>query len=92
MRRRLINAHFQSSLQSLGLIRIQGSMNAVKLFEERLECFGLNLKRDVVATVTAGASVMIKFGKDTSPQHVTCHAHAIHLAVCVVLYKTSNCK
>ncbi|XP_076817944.1 uncharacterized protein LOC143463363 [Clavelina lepadiformis] len=52
-----------------------------KLVEERLECFGLNLKKDVVATVTDGASIMVKFGKDTSPQHVTCYAHAIHLAV-----------
>ena len=67
-------------------------MTAAKLVEERLECFGLNLKKDVVATVTDGASIMVKFGKDTSPQHVTCYAHAIHLAVCDVSYKIFNSK
>ena len=58
---------------------------AIKLVEERLECFGLDLNKDVAATVTDGASLMVKFGKDTSPHHVTCYAHVIHLAVCDVL-------
>ena len=85
-----INIHFQGGFRSLGLVRIQGSLNAakaIKLVEERLQLFDLNLSKDVVATITDGASLMVKFGRDTCPEHVTCYAHAIHLAVCDVLYK-----
>ena len=46
----------------------------------------------MVATITDGASLMVKFGKDTCPEHVTCYAHAIHLAVCDVLYKKTQHK
>ena len=49
--------------------------------------FGLDLNKDVVASVTDGASLLVKFRKDTCPEHVMCYAHAIHLAVCNVLYK-----
>ena len=80
-----INVHFQGGFCSLGMIRTQGNLNAAKAIkpvEERLQLFGLDLNKDVVATVTDGASLMVKFGKDTCPEHVTCYAHAIiHLAV-----------
>ena len=46
----------------------------------------------MVATVTDGASLMVKFGKETCPEHVTCYAHTIHLAVCDVLYKKTQHK
>ena len=85
-----INVHFQGGFRSLGLVRIQGSLNAakaIKLVEERLQLFDLNLNKVVVATITDGASLMVKFGRDTFPEHVICYAHAIHLAVCDVLYK-----
>ena len=75
------------------MIRIQGSLNAakaIKLVEKRLQLFGLDLNKDVVATVTDGASLMVKFGKETCPEHVTCYAHAIYLAVCDVLYKKTQ--
>ena len=88
-----INDHFQDGFLSLGVIRIQGSLNAtkaIKLVEERLQLFGLDLNKDVVASVTDGASLMVRFGKDTCPEHVTCYGHAIHLAVCDVLYKKTQ--
>ena len=59
------------------MIRIQGSSNAakaIKLVEERLQLFGLDLNKDVVATVTDGASLIVNFGKKTCPEHVTCYA------------------
>ena len=65
---------------------------AIKLVEKRLQLFDLNLNKDVVATTTDGASLMVKFGKDTCPEHVTCYAHAIHLAVCDVLFKKTQHK
>ena len=88
-----INVHFQGGFRSLGMIRIQGSLNAakaIKLVEERLQLFGLDLNKDVVATITDGASLMVKFGKETCPEYVTCYAHAIHLAVCNILHKKNT--
>ena len=60
---------------------------AIKLVEERLQLFDLNLNKDVVAIITDGASLMVKTGKDTCAEHVTCYVHAIYLMVCDVLYK-----
>ena len=85
-----INCHFQGGFHSLGLVRIHGSMDtkkAIRLVEDRLNYFGLDLNTDIVAMITDGASLMVKFGKETSPLHVICYAHAIHLAICDVLYK-----
>ena len=85
-----INCHFQGGFHSLGLVRIHGSMDtkkAIRLVEDRLNCFGLDLNTDIVAMITDGASLIVKFGKETSPLHVICYAHAIHLAICDVLYK-----
>ena len=79
-----INVHFQGGFHSLGLVCIQGSLNAaeaIKLDEERLQLFDLNLNNeDVVATITDGAILMVKFGKDTCPEHVTCYVHAYSLS------------
>ena len=75
------------------MIHIQGSLNAakpIKLVEQRLQLFGLDLNKDVVAAVSEGASLMVKFGKNACPEHVICYAHAIHLAVCNVLYKKKH--
>ena len=85
-----INVHFQGGFCSQAVICIQGNLNAakaIKLIEERLQLFGLDLNKDVVATVTDGASLLVKFKKDTCPEHVTCNAHIIHLVICDVLYK-----
>ena len=40
-----------------------------------------------MATITDGASVMMKVGRETSPLHIACLSHAIHLCICDVLYK-----
>ena len=64
----IINVHFQGDFCSLGLVHIQRSLNAaktIKLVEERLQLFDLNLNKDVVATTTDRASLMVKFGKET---------------------------
>ena len=77
------------------MIRIQGSLNAakaIKLVEARLQLFVLDLSKGVVPTVTDGASLNVKFGKETCPEHVTCYAHVIHLAFCDVLYKKTQHK
>ena len=85
-----LNLHDGQSFQSLGMIRIKGSMKsekAIKLVQGRLAKFNLNLDMDIVATITDGASVMMKVGQETSPLHIACLSHAIHLCICDVLYK-----
>ena len=65
-----INVHFQGGFHSLGMICIQGSLNAAKAFKlvkEQLQLLGLDLNKDEIATVTDGASLMVKFRKDTCP-------------------------
>ena len=66
------------------------SERAVELVEQRLIDCNISLDSDIAATITDGASVMMKFGRITNPIHVTCLAHAVHLSICDVLYKKGN--
>ena len=52
--------------------------------------FGLDLEKHVLACVTDGASVMVKFGKIIDYDHQLCYAHGIHLDVCDVLYRKTD--
>ena len=88
-----INAYFRGGVRFLEIIHIQRNINAataIKLVEEPLKCFDLDLNKDMVAIITDGTRFMVKFEKQTCPHHVTCCAYAIHLAVCDVLYETSK--
>ena len=49
--------------------------------------FSLFLSRHIVADVTDGVSAMVIFGRCVDCEHKLCYAHAMHLAVCDVLYK-----
>ncbi|GFV85989.1 uncharacterized protein TNCV_203691 [Trichonephila clavipes] len=71
------------------MLRISGSFSAenrVKAVETKLQEFGIITEKHIVACVTDGASMMVKFGKIMSCEYHLCYAHAIHLAVCNVLY------
>ena len=46
-----------------------------------------SLDNHIVATITDGESVMMKFGKATSSINITCLAPAVHLHICDILYK-----
>ncbi|XP_063841155.1 uncharacterized protein LOC135089507 [Scylla paramamosain] len=88
-----INLHTSDTFWNLGMARITGSLpaeTAVEVVENKLAEFQVNLERDVVACVTDGASVMVKFGKLVKTCHHMCYAHGIHLAVCDVLYKKTD--
>ena len=88
-----INLHNATNFQSLCVVRINGSMNtekAIQFVRDCLEKFHLNLENDIVATITDGARVMIKFGKTTTAIHIACLAHAIHLCICDVFYKNNT--
>ena len=84
-----INVHTGGDYFSLGLVRVTGSCPAetmIELFTKRLSEFGLDMKTDIIATTTDGASSMKKFGRKTDPVHFQCYAHALQLAIQKVLY------
>lgn len=91
-KKRYINVNVHSvdlGVINLGLIRVHGSATAEackNLLEQKLEEVDLCLKNDVVAVVTDGASVMLKFGRLIGKHHQLCLAHGIHLAVVQSLY------
>ena len=59
---------------------------AIEIVRERLHECALSLNDDTVSTITNGASIMMKFGRETEPLHFSCLAHTIHLSVCDVFY------
>ena len=61
-----------------------------ELITKKLDSFGLNLDKDIVASVTDRASSMKKIGYDTKPEHQMCYNHAIHLCVIDVFFKKNN--
>ncbi|GFX53531.1 general transcription factor II-I repeat domain-containing protein 2A [Trichonephila clavipes] len=85
-----INVHFnEGEIFNLGMLRISGSFsaeNCVKAVETKLQEYGIITEKHMVASVTDGASMMVKYGKIMSCEYHLCYAHAIHLAVCDVLY------
>ena len=89
-----INIHQdKEKFWSLGMVAIQGHITSEKILEEillKLEEYRISLKEHVVAMVTDGTSVMVNLGVVTKNtydcEHQKCIAHAIHLAVCDVLY------
>ncbi|GFX24629.1 uncharacterized protein TNCV_3344091 [Trichonephila clavipes] len=85
-----INVHFNVvEIFNLGMLRTSGffsAENCVKAAETKLQEFGITTEKHIVACVTHGASMMVKFGKIRSCEYHLCYAHAIHLAVCDVLY------
>lgn len=84
-----INLHCpELNVINLGLIRIHGSATAEackSYLERKLLIFGISLE-DIVAIVTDGAAVMLKFGRITGKKHQLCMAHGIHLAVMKTMY------
>ena len=62
----------------------------IQVVKERLSEYKVSLDDDAVASVTGGASIMMKFGRNTNLLHVACLAHAIHLVVCDVLHKSQE--
>lgn len=75
------------------MVAVVGRLTAektVKAVENKLAEFDLSLEKHVVACVTDGASVMLKFRKLIKCEHHLCYAHGIHLAACDVLYKKTS--
>ena len=89
-----INCHHQRNFNSLGVPRAYGTMPAEKqvvVICDRLEKYGLEYSKDIIAFTTDGASVMKKMGELLKEkygiEHQICLAHTIHLVVGDIFYK-----
>ena len=60
--------------------------STIELVQERSHKYALSLNDDIVSTITNGASIVIKFKRETEPLHFSCLAQAIHLSVWDLLY------
>ena len=86
-----VNLHSKDKYYSLGLVSIDGPLNAAcatELLREKLLEFKVSLDSHIVAMVSDGAAMMLKMGHEILAEHQVCLAHGMHLAVIEVLYKT----
>ena len=85
-----VTVHYNvEDYDNLGMVRMFGSQTSETLkdlTEKKLNEFGLDWNH-IVACTTDGTSVMKRMGKLMLPLHGICLSHAIHLAVCDVLYE-----
>ena len=54
---------------------------AIEFVQERQHEYAPSFNDGMVFTLTDGASIMMKFRRETEPLHFSCLAHAIHLSV-----------
>ena len=86
-----MNLHSKDKYYSLGLVSIDGSLNAAcatELLREKLLEFKVSLDSYIVAMVSDGAAMMLKMGHEILAEHQVCLAHGMHLVFIEVLYKT----
>ena len=94
--RKLMNVNLHApdgDFLQIGMIRVRGKMPAEvakEVLTKKLTEYGVGIEKDVVSHTTDGASVCIKMGKLLKIPHQVCLAHALHLAVCDVLYKAAK--
>ena len=80
----------QDNFWNLGIELISGSPTAEKIVgivKEKLLEYGICLKKDVIACVSDGASVMKKAARLMGVEHHICYAHGIHLTIVNSIYK-----
>ena len=89
-----INLHIpDGDFLRIGMIRIRGSATSevVKdVVNKKLSECGIDLDKDCICHTVDGASVCRKLGKLLKMPQQVCLAHAMHLAVCDVLYEKKN--
>ena len=67
----------------IGMIRIHGSLPGIKAalaLKKRLNEYGINEDKHLVANTTDGAAMMKVMGREFLASHQICHSHGIHLA------------
>jgi len=84
-----VNIHTEDAYFSLGLILITEGTTAgdiKKMVEEKVESFGLKMKRHIVGGTTDGARNMAKVGEISDWIHQKCLSHGLHLVVSKKFY------
>ena len=93
--RRYLNVTLHSAHEQvvLGLVPIVESCTSEKTEELvflRLQEFGVDFTKDIVASTHDGASVMVKYGRIISAESQCCYNHAIHLSVVETFYQKKS--
>lgn len=93
--RRYLNVTLQLASEQivLGLVPIIESCTSEKTEELvflKLQEFGIDFTKDIVASTHDGASVMVKYGRIISAESQCCYNHAIHLAVIETFYRKTT--
>ena len=86
-----VNLHSKDKFYSLGLVRIDGSLNAACATELLRETFGVQGftgQSYCSHGFSDAAAMMLKMGHKILTEHQVCLAHSVHLAVIEVLYET----
>ena len=85
--------HANDSFWNLGLIRIKGrfsSETCSNAIVHKLNEFGVNFEKDIVAITTDGCSMMKKLGRSISSLHQLCYAHGLQLMIQDTFYQKHN--
>ena len=85
--------YYNKDSDNLGLIPVIGSCPAEKnleLLTEKLKCFDIFFKNDIISSMSDGANVMQKFARLSPALQQFCYNHGLHLAVIKVFY-VKNC-
>lgn len=92
-----LNIHTKSDakvlLWNIGLIRVTGCLPVelcVKIIKSKLQEFGLDLEKDIVAIITDGASIMEKVGKLIGPTQQLCSARILQETILDVFYSSKK--
>lgn len=85
-----INIHGKGYFWNLGLIRIRGCFSAEicsNVISEKLNEFGIDFEKDIMAITTDGCAMMEKLGRLVSPFQQLCYAHGLQLVIQDVFYR-----
>ena len=88
-----INIHGNDSFWNLGLIRIRGRFSSEacsNVIVHKLNEFGVNFEKDIVAITTDGCSMMKKLGRSIASLHQLCYAHGLQLVIQDTFYQKHN--
>ena len=92
--RRFLNMNLHGRhnyVRNLGLVRITGTFTAKKAADTMnayLADYSIDMEKHVFAITADGAAVMKLCGELSAAEYQGCYSHALHLAVCDVLYES----
>ena len=88
-----INIHGNGFFWNLGLIRISGRFSSeacLNVIVQKLNEFGVNFEKDIVAITTDGCAMMKKLGRSIASPYQLCYAHGLQLVIQDIFYQKHN--